>query len=78
MLDAYPQMLLLGDRNLTLDGIPAKPGFVTITTNVVGWTSEVHNNLGNIGLADGSVMQLSTAKLQQMVQGTMTNRLVVP
>jgi Tfp pilus assembly protein PilE len=76
----YPESVMIGDRNLMLDGIPVKPGLVTITTNVVGWTSELHNNLGNVGLADGGVQLVSGLQLRQVIQpiALMTNRLVAP
>jgi hypothetical protein len=31
--DRYPGMLLSGDRNLSLNGVPAKPGLHNLNTN---------------------------------------------
>jgi prepilin-type N-terminal cleavage/methylation domain-containing protein len=72
---------LSGDRNLTTNGRPVKPGLVDLTTNiVVGWTAEIHNLEGNIALGDGSVQQFSSARLAPALRGTglVTNRLAVP
>jgi len=77
--DLYPGGLPVGDRNLSLNDIPVKPGLVSLSTNsLVGWTTEMHNRQGNIGLADGSVQQLTSAKLRQALQWNGTNRWVVP
>ena len=58
----YPNMIVDGDRNLTLDGIPVKPGIVTVSsTNLLDWTDEIHHGFGNISLADGSVQQMTAA-----------------
>lgn len=39
------------------------------TTPVVGWNSGIHNNAGDVTLADGSVQQMSNGKLKtQMLQ----------
>jgi prepilin-type processing-associated H-X9-DG protein len=75
------EMLLSGDRNLTTNGVAVKRGLVTLTTNsLAGWTSQIHSNQGNICLADGSVQQLTSAKLRAALQnsGAATNRLVFP
>ncbi|HEX4342405.1 MAG TPA: hypothetical protein VH255_03385 [Verrucomicrobiae bacterium] len=79
--DAYPQMMLLGDRNLSLNDVPVRSGLISLTTNtVVGWTDELHVRKGNIGLADGSVQQSISVKLQGILQTAVigTNRLVAP
>jgi len=77
--DTFPQMILLGDRNITLEGSALKPGLISLATNSpVGWTEEIHVEQGNIGLADGSVQQVSSTKLQQALQWNGTNKWVVP
>jgi prepilin-type processing-associated H-X9-DG protein len=40
----------------------------------------MHNRVGNIGLADGSVQQVSIPGLQQMLKNTgdSTNRIALP
>ena len=72
---------LSGDRNLTTNGRPVKPGLVDLSTNAsVGWSAELHNNQGNVGIGDGSVQQFNSARLAQALPGTglATNRLAVP
>jgi len=61
----YPGMILSGDRNIT-NGQPLQNHVMTITAQTpFGWTSEMHNGQGNIGLADGSVQQVSSAAFQK-------------
>lgn len=74
-----PQMFLAGDRNIT-NGAPPINGILTLTTNsVVGWTHEMHNLVGHVLLADGSVQQLSRSKLNQSLRFSGgTNRLAMP
>jgi hypothetical protein len=75
-----PQMFLAGDRNLSNDG-PVKNEIFEITSNEpTRWTSEMHKNIGNILLADGSVQQLSISNLQVAIvnTGVATNHLQMP
>lgn len=60
--------LLSGDRNIT--GGTLSNGFLrTLTpTTTAGWTTELHNNAGNVGLADGSVQQFTPALLRKQLQ----------
>ena len=74
------QMILSGDHNIT-NGTPVKNGLLELTTaRPAGWTAEMHNKVGNLGLADGSVQQLSISGLQNAVANTgfATNRLQMP
>jgi prepilin-type N-terminal cleavage/methylation domain-containing protein len=89
-----PQMLLSGDDNFEIGGVPVKSGLVQFSTNAyVAWTSGRHVSynshfwipvrnrfMGNIGLADGSVQQVTTDGLLQLIRqtGTATNRLAIP
>ena len=53
-----PQMLLSGDDNFAVGGVPVKPGLLVITTSQpITWTAARHVNQGNIGFADGQVWQ---------------------
>ena len=53
--ESNPQMLLSGDRKI-VGGTKLTNGILEITKNdPVGWNSELHNGVGNIALADGSV-----------------------
>ena len=73
-------MLLAGDHNIT-NGTPVRNGILNLTTNhLSGWTAEVHNKVGNIAMADGSVQQVSIAGLQTSVAntGVASNRLQMP
>jgi prepilin-type processing-associated H-X9-DG protein len=78
---ATPQMVLVGDDNLLLNGVPVKSGLRTIASNApVSWSTGRHEFGGNIGLADGSVAQLTTRGLQEAFKtsNSATNRLAIP
>jgi len=78
--ETNPQLILSGDRNIT-NGTSVKNGVLNLTTNnLAGWTEEMHNKIGNIGLADGSVQQVNISYLQVAVANTglATNRLQMP
>jgi prepilin-type N-terminal cleavage/methylation domain-containing protein/prepilin-type processing-associated H-X9-DG protein len=71
-VDTKPQMLLSGDRNIgdAPAGTPATIlyiGLKVVTTNPidVAWSDRMHQNAGNIGMADGSVQQLTRQALFQ-------------
>jgi prepilin-type N-terminal cleavage/methylation domain-containing protein len=79
--DSYPQMVLLGDDNFAIDGVPLKPGRLNLWTNrSVAWTARRHHFAGNVALADGSVRQMSNASLTNFVAepGAATNMVVIP
>jgi hypothetical protein len=79
--DTMTEMLLSGDRNLEVGGVPVAPGLFILTTNLsLGWTREIHDSCGNVALADGSVQFFQSPRLalQVRLQGIATNRLVVP
>ena len=55
--DVNPQLMLSGDSNFQVGGVPLRPGLRSIGTNdPVAWMATRHINSGNIGLADGSVV----------------------
>ena len=82
-----PEMLLSGDRNI-VGGTQLAHGIVEITTNqMIGWSSEMHNGVGNVGMADGSVRQLRYGRLGDSaiwgenevgIASDATNRLAIP
>jgi len=75
------RMFLSGDDNFAIGGVPVKSGVLQLLTNTpVTWTKDRHKFTGNIGLADGSVQQLTADGLQQELQqtGVATNRLAIP
>jgi type II secretory pathway pseudopilin PulG len=82
-LDADPTMptaLLTGDRNLT-NGQPLVNGILYLQSNQnIGWTGEMHNGFGNVGVTDGSVQQFTINGLRNFVShtGLATNRLLFP
>ena len=85
--ETIPTSLLAGDRNLT-NGIAPNNGVLEITTNqvsdtnnwAVGWTTEIHQGVGNVLFADSHVEQLTSSKLRDALRtsGLATNRLVLP
>jgi prepilin-type processing-associated H-X9-DG protein len=79
--DTNPQMLLSGDDNFAINGMEVKSGLLQLLTNTpVMWTEARHKFVGNIGMADGSVQQVTINGLQKALQqtGVATNRLVLP
>jgi prepilin-type processing-associated H-X9-DG protein len=79
--DTNLKMLLSGDDNFAIGGVPVKSGVLQLLVNTpVTWTKGRHKLYGNIGLADGSVQQLTTDGLRQALQqtGVATNRLAIP
>jgi hypothetical protein len=78
--ETNPQGILSGDHNIT-NGTPVKNGILELSTNqTTGWTTEMHNKVGNIGLADGSVQPVSISGLRSAVEnaGVPTNHLQMP
>jgi type II secretory pathway pseudopilin PulG len=79
--DEYPQRFLSGDDNFEISSVPVKSGLLELSTNTpIAWTAVRHKFVGNIGLADGSVQQVTTDGLQEQVQqtGLANNRLAIP
>ena len=76
----YPTMLLGGDRNITNEMLPNGQILLLMTNQTVGWTKEIHEDFGNVVLADDMVEQMSSSRLQGLVRnsGVATNRLAIP
>jgi type II secretory pathway pseudopilin PulG len=77
----YPQTLLSGDGNFEISGVPVKPGLLEFSTDApISWTAARHKFDGNLGMADGSVQQVTSSYLRRSVQqtGLATNRLAIP
>ena len=61
------QTLLAGDRNVT-NGAAPKNGIIELTgTHPAGWTEAMHNEKGNLGLADGSVQRVNASQLHRQI-----------
>jgi prepilin-type N-terminal cleavage/methylation domain-containing protein len=79
--DSCPQLPLLGDDNFATDGVPVKSGVLNLSTNrSILWTAKRHHFGGNIGLADGSVEQVSSDGLTNALGqvGGATSWVVIP
>jgi prepilin-type N-terminal cleavage/methylation domain-containing protein/prepilin-type processing-associated H-X9-DG protein len=79
--ETNPQMILSGDDNLTVNGVPVRPGILNLATNFfpIAWTKERHGGAGNIGLADGSAQQVTTSGLMSAISNAAApSRLVIP
>ena len=78
-VDTKPEMILSGDRNIAIND-QLLPGIYPLgTNNPVAWTKAIHKDAGNIGLADGSVQQVTTTGLFQQLKKTGdANRIVFP
>ncbi len=68
--DDFPQRFLDGDRNIIgaaeAGDFPPPDGILKLVPGgPAGWTSAIHNNSGNLGLADGSVQQFTSDGLQK-------------
>lgn len=75
-----PKSLVAGDRNIT-NGSAGNERMLFLTTNQpAGWTKEIHQHAGNVVFGDGSVQQLTSGRLRQVLSdsGVATNRLAVP
>ena len=71
--ETYPQMIIVGDDNLLVDGKPVQPGILNLRTgSTIAWTKDRHHGVGNIGLADGSAQQVTGDGLNSVV-GLYTN-----
>jgi competence protein ComGC len=81
-VDTFPQTFLTGDRNLAHENKPLPPGIFVWTSNrsALSWTKAIHNECGNVGLADGSVQFLKSRRLADVAanQSCDTNRLAIP
>ena len=79
--ETMPQVILGGDRNLMTNGVAVGPGFFAMGTEAeAGWTKEMHGEMGQVVMSDGSVQQMSSSRLKASLkdQGIATNYLVLP
>jgi prepilin-type processing-associated H-X9-DG protein len=77
-----PPVLLSGDRNLAIGGVPAAHGLLEVRPgSSVSWLKSMHNNAGNIAFLDSSVQQFSSTALGNLFKSSSvgaTNRLGIP
>ena len=85
--EAYPQMIITGDRNIGQSNPTTSSGaaalkisgtnaisYVAVNGSVAtpalwGWTAnDLHQKVGNLGIADGSVQQVTCSGLQTSLQ----------
>ena len=80
--DANPQRFLDGDRNIAGESEPENGILKLVPGGPVSWTTAIHNNQGNVGLADGSVQQYSSSALHEALRNsgdpTNTWRIALP
>jgi prepilin-type N-terminal cleavage/methylation domain-containing protein len=88
--ETRPAMLLTGDRNITNDpptGVTTTAGAVFLmgtnqpsTGKGAGWTKELHQSAGNIGLGDGSVQNVTVSRLREQLRNSddSRNQLAIP
>lgn len=79
--DTNPNQVFNGDDNLVVGSMLVKSGMLELSTNTpVTWSETRHVHVGNVGFADGSVLQEPPNGLQQALQSTglATNRIVIP
>lgn len=79
--ETLPTAFLGGDRNLMTNGVPMRPGLLTLTTNLaIAWTKELHKEQGDVVMGDGSVQQMSSSRLKGAIrdQDIATNDLLIP
>ena len=73
--------ILVADRNVVLPGEDQPTGLLTIASwQAAQWSPKIHNQQGNIALADGSAWQTTQRSLEKALgnTGLATNRFAVP
>jgi type II secretory pathway pseudopilin PulG len=76
--ETFPQSFLAGDRNLTTNGVRIGPGIVNLASQTnVAWDGTIHRFQGNTAMGDGSVQQLSTARMVEQMQNTGLNSMTL-
>jgi prepilin-type processing-associated H-X9-DG protein len=71
--EEFPQSFMAGDPNITNQNGRLRRGLNTLSTMpgaVAGWDETIHTNQGNVCMGDGSVQQLSSARLREQLRNT--------
>ena len=78
--ETQPSTWLSGDRNITTNRRLMSGMLVLSSNSSVSWTTDIHKRAGNIGLADGSVQQMTDALLLGSIQqsSNLPTRLAIP
>ena len=82
--EAGPQSILSGDRNITGGTKVTNTVFFFGSNNVARFTKDIHNQTGNIGLGDGSAMQINARGLTNQINAALLSsgqpglRLAIP
>jgi hypothetical protein len=72
--ETRPQTILSGDRNLTSTTVKPINGVLNLTKNDrVEWTKAMHNQAGNVTLADGSASQATSMQLSKQFQAAIAS-----
>lgn len=66
--ETKPQTILSGDRNLAVSNKLLRGAMTVETNTVLSWTSDLHDNMGNFSLADGSAQQIQPYSLNRQLQ----------
>ncbi len=73
--DEEPDRILGGDRNLTLNGTPARGRIAPSTNDIFGFTSPGHHSgAGNLLFSDGSFQQVSISKAARTFSDGLSQR----
>jgi prepilin-type processing-associated H-X9-DG protein len=78
--ESRPETILTGDRNISGGTMTEESLMFFRTNSLAGWTSEIHSNMGNISLADGSVQQVAAEGLRRQIKAVTNEfiRLAIP
>jgi prepilin-type N-terminal cleavage/methylation domain-containing protein/prepilin-type processing-associated H-X9-DG protein len=77
--ETKPQTILSGDKNFTI-----KTGNMGVWTTPptagtqCGWDASTHNKAGNVGLADGSVQQVTEVGLAKQIEAALQSEAINP
>jgi len=65
--ETNPQSVLYGDRNVSGGQLLSNRVMIVSSSSNIAFGSDLHNLAGNIGLGDGSAMQVSQVSLQKQI-----------
>ena len=72
--ETMPQTILTGDRNMISPTVKPIKGVLNLTANDrVEWTKAMHNQAGNVGLADGSASEATSMQLSKQFQAALVS-----